>query len=114
MRVEALGELAWIAAYGWLVRPDDFASFDDFLFSASIVPILVSVRLHAARHSAFVICVWRSQKFMQSARVLPPPPGVLGAGWLALPRRTPRAIAADFSAAEACLGCPTSAPVRQT
>jgi hypothetical protein len=60
-----------------------FVSFD-FLLSASIVPILASVRLHAARHSALVIWVPRSQKFMQSASVFPPPPGALAAASLAL------------------------------
>ncbi len=38
-----------------------------------------SVRLHAARHSALVMCVPASQNPMQSASVLPPPPGALGA-----------------------------------
>jgi hypothetical protein len=55
-----------------------------FFDSASIVPILASVRLHAARHSAFVMWVSRSQKFMQSARVLPPPPGALAVASLGL------------------------------
>ena len=42
------------------------------------------MRLHAARHSALVVWVSRSQKFMQSARVLPPPPGALAVASLAL------------------------------
>lgn len=33
------------------------------------------VRLQASRHCAFVIWVCRSQKFMQSCNVFPPPPG---------------------------------------
>jgi hypothetical protein len=36
------------------------------------------VRRHAAFHSAFDMCVAASQKPMQSAKVLPPPPGALG------------------------------------
>ena len=36
------------------------------------------VRVHATRHSALLMCVARSQKFMQSCSVAPPP-GVLGA-----------------------------------
>jgi hypothetical protein len=45
-----------------------------------------SVRLQAARHSCLLMCVPASQKPMQSCRLLPPPPGVLGAVslWLAL------------------------------
>ena len=43
------------------------------------------VRWQATRHCAFVMCVSRSQKPMQSASVLPPPPGVLGAVELELP-----------------------------
>jgi hypothetical protein len=66
--------------YRVLVLPD----FLDLLLSASIVPILTSVRLHAARHSAFVMWVSRSQKLIQSARVCPPPPGALAAASLAL------------------------------
>jgi hypothetical protein len=42
------------------------------------------VRLQATRHSAFVMCVSRSQKPMQSWSDLPPPPGLLGADWLGL------------------------------
>jgi len=41
-------------------------------------------RLQAARHSAFVMCVAASQKLMQSASDLPPPPGLLGFDWLGL------------------------------
>jgi|SRR6516225_1072750 len=37
------------------------------------------VRLHAARHSALVMCVAGSQKPIQASRLLPPPPGALGA-----------------------------------
>ena len=36
------------------------------------------VRLHAARHSDFDMCVALSQKPMHAASVLPPPPGALG------------------------------------
>ena len=43
------------------------------------------MRWQATRHSALVICVSRSQKPMQSARLLPPPPGTLGAVSLGLP-----------------------------
>ena len=42
------------------------------------------VRLHASRHSAFVMCVAGSQNPMQSAKLLPPPPGALGADSLGL------------------------------
>ena len=42
-------------------------------------------RLQAARHSTLVMCVAASQKPMQSASDLPPPPGLLGADWLGLP-----------------------------
>jgi hypothetical protein len=42
-------------------------------------------RLQAARHSTLLMCVPASQKAMQSASVLPPPPGLLGADWLGLP-----------------------------
>ena len=38
-------------------------------------------RLQAARHSTLLMCVAASQKPMQSASVLPPPPGLLGADW---------------------------------
>jgi hypothetical protein len=41
-------------------------------------------RLHAARHSTLLMCVAASQKPMQSASDLPPPPGVLGFDWLGL------------------------------
>src|SRR5262245_31010210 len=41
-------------------------------------------RLQAARHSTLVMCVAASQKPMQSANDLPPPPGLLGADWLGL------------------------------
>src|SRR4029078_7674053 len=47
------------------------------------------VRLQAARHSAFVMCVAASKKPMQSARLLPPPPGALGADSLGLPDDAP-------------------------
>jgi hypothetical protein len=42
-------------------------------------------RLQAARHSTLLMCVAASQKAMQSASVLPPPPGLRGADWLGLP-----------------------------
>jgi len=42
-------------------------------------------RLQAARHSPLLMCVAASQKPMQSASVLPPPPGLLGAASLGLP-----------------------------
>jgi hypothetical protein len=42
------------------------------------------VRKQAVLHCAFVMCVSRSQKPMQSASVLPPPPGALGADSLGL------------------------------
>jgi hypothetical protein len=41
-------------------------------------------RLQAARHSTLLMCVAASQKPMQSASDLPPPPGLLGADWLGL------------------------------
>jgi hypothetical protein len=44
-----------------------------------------SMRLHAAFHSPFVICVAGSQKPMQSLKLFPPPPGVLVACSLGLP-----------------------------
>src|SRR5262245_6346310 len=47
------------------------------------------LRRQAAFHSAFVMCVSRSQKPMQSASVLPPPPGALGADSLGLPEELP-------------------------
>ncbi len=47
------------------------------------------LRTQAAFHSAFVMCVPRSQKPMQSASVLPPPPGALGAVSLGLPDELP-------------------------
>src|SRR5262249_24132420 len=43
------------------------------------------VRLHASRHSNFVICVAFSQKPRHAASVLPPPPGALGVCSLGLP-----------------------------
>ena len=43
-----------------------------------------SERLQAARHSTLLMCVAASQKPMQSASDLPPPPGLLGADWLGL------------------------------
>jgi hypothetical protein len=42
-------------------------------------------RLQAARHSTLLMCVAASQKPMQSASDLPPPPGALGFDWLGLP-----------------------------
>jgi hypothetical protein len=47
------------------------------------------LRTQADFHSAFVMCVPRSQKPMQSASVLPPPPGLLGAVSLGLPGEVP-------------------------
>ena len=47
------------------------------------------MRLQAARHSAFDMCVAGSQKPMQSAKVLPPPPGALGADSLGLADEEP-------------------------
>jgi hypothetical protein len=44
-----------------------------------------SVRLHAALHCCFVMCVVGSQNAMQSSKVLPPPPAALGAASLWLP-----------------------------
>lgn len=41
-------------------------------------------RMQAARHSTLDMCVALSQNPMQSARVLPPPPGALGAASLGL------------------------------
>ena len=41
-------------------------------------------RLQAARHSPLLMCVAASQKPMQSASDLPPPPGALGADSLGL------------------------------
>jgi hypothetical protein len=41
-------------------------------------------RLHAARHSTLLMCVAASQKPIQSASALPPPPGLLGADSLGL------------------------------
>ena len=77
---------AMTTGFAPLHRPvsTDFVRAGVFFNSASIVPILVSVRLHATRHSAFVIWVSRSQKFIQSARVFPPPPGALADASLAL------------------------------
>ena len=46
-------------------------------------------RLQAARHSGFVMCVPASQKPMQSASALPPPPGLLGVVSLVLPDEAP-------------------------
>jgi hypothetical protein len=40
--------------------------------------------MHADLHSAFVMCVWLSQYPMQSCKLLPPPPAVLGADSLGL------------------------------
>jgi hypothetical protein len=47
------------------------------------------VRMHAAFHSALVMCVAFSQKPMQAASDLPPPPGALGAVSLALVEELP-------------------------
>ena len=45
----------------------------------------VKERWQAAFHCCFVMCVSRSQKPMQSLKLLPPPPAALGACSLALP-----------------------------
>jgi hypothetical protein len=62
------------------------------------------VRAQAAFHSALLMCVSRSQKPMQSASDLPPPPGALGADSLGLGAEE----ALDDSAR---LGCATPPPV---
>ena len=54
----------------------------------------LSVRWHAARHSAFDMCVAGSQNPMQSLSVLPPPPGELGAVSLGCRRRHGRELPA--------------------
>jgi hypothetical protein len=56
-------------------------------------------RLQAARHSTLVMCVAASQKPMQSASVLPPPPGALGADSLGL-------LLPEFPGERARLGAP--------
>src|SRR5262249_31781281 len=43
------------------------------------------MRRQAARHSALLMCVPLSQNPMQSCKLLPPPPGALGAFSLGLP-----------------------------
>lgn len=45
---------------------------------------LLSERAQALFHSAFVMCVSRSQYPIQSSRLLPPPPAVLGAASVGL------------------------------
>ena len=45
----------------------------------------LSERWQAAFHSCFVMCVARSQKPMQSLKLLPPPPAALGTCSLGLP-----------------------------
>jgi hypothetical protein len=62
---------------------DLVGAFFDFASSLE-PPIRAMVRLQAARHSDFVMCVPRSQKVMQSSSVLPPPPGALAAASLGL------------------------------
>jgi hypothetical protein len=53
-------------------------------------------RLQAARHSTLLMCVAASQKPMQSASDLPPPPGLLGADSLGLlPDEVPGERASD-------------------
>jgi hypothetical protein len=65
------------------------------------------VRRQAAFHSVLVICVSRSQKPMQAASVLPPPPGALGADSLGLDEDVPgeraRLLGADPLVAN-CVG----------
>jgi hypothetical protein len=58
------------------------------------------VRAQAAFHSALLMCVSRSQKPMQSASDLPPPPGALGADSLGL-------AAEEVPGDSARLGCAT-------
>ena len=62
-------------------------------------------RLQAARHSTLLMCVAASQKPMQSASDLPPPPGLLGADWLGLP------FPDEVSGERARLGEPPPPPV---
>jgi hypothetical protein len=62
------------------------------------------VRAQAAFHSVLLMCVSRSQKPMQSASDLPPPPGALGADSLALG-------AEEALGDSARLGCATPPPV---
>ena len=62
-------------------------------------------RLQAARHSTLVMCVAASQKPMQSASPLPPPPGLLGADWLGL------LLPDEVSGERARLGEPPPPPV---
>jgi hypothetical protein len=51
-----------------------------------------SERWQAAFHSCLVMCVARSQKPMQSLKVLPPPPAALGACSLGLPGESAREL----------------------
>jgi hypothetical protein len=71
------------------LAPTNFQFLDFFAGAVPPYSILrvsrrVRDRWQAARHSVFVICVSRSHIFMQSAKVLPPPPGALGADSLGL------------------------------
>ena len=67
------------------------------------------VRRQAAFHSVFVICVSRSQKPMQSASVLPPPPGALGANslglWCGCPGESARVLGAEPPVANCVDSC---------
>jgi len=65
------------------------------------------VRLQAAFHSCLLMCVAGSQKPMQSLRVFPPPPGVLGADSLGLPGDSARLPpdCAGVPPPERMLGC---------
>ena len=58
------------------------------------------VRAQAAFHSTLLMCVSRSQKPMQAASDLPPPPGALGADALGLTEEEPPGDSAR-------LGCAT-------
>lgn len=56
-----------------------------FAYSHRALSILCWIRKHAARHSALLMCVPLSQNPIQSCKLLPPPPGALGAFSLGLP-----------------------------
>ena len=64
------------------------------------------VRWQAARHSGLLMCVALSQKPMQSASDLPPPPGALGAdslGLAELPGERARLLCAGTPPPEICV-----------
>ena len=69
------------------------------------------VRRQAAFHSVLVMCVSRSQKPMQSASDLPPPPGALGANSLGLPGEVPGESARLLEVAAA--GCKLRGQLRR-